>query len=279
MVEYPFISKFFVTEEGHKLHYIDEGQGPILLCVHGNPTWSYYYRNVVKELSSQYRVIALDNIGCGFSSKPQDYAYTLENHIQNITQFCSFLKIDQCSLLVHDWGGSIGLGFATRFPEKIEKIVCLNTAAFTDLRIPFRIAILRIPRIGEWLIRRFNLFAWPATFMTTVQHLKKSIRNSYLFPYNSFNNRIATAKFVQDIPMHSTHPTYKTLKTIEDALSKLNKPVLLLWGAKDWCFTRHFYNRFFDYFPLARGVVYYQAGHYVLEDAKDEIIAELKAFL
>lgn len=279
MVEFDFESKFFVNQEGYKFHYIDEGKGEIILCLHGNPTWSYYYRNVIKDLSKKYRVIALDNIGCGLSSKPQEYSYTLENHIHNAQEFINHLNLKNINLLVHDWGGAIGLGYATRNPENIAKIICLNTAAFTDLHIPFRIAILRVPRFGEWLIRSFNLFAWPATFMTTVKHLKKNIRKAYLLPYNNYKNRIATAKFVQDIPMQSTHSSYSTLKNIELKLKSLNKPVLLLWGAKDWCFTRHFYCRFFDYFPQAKGVVYYHAGHYVLEDALDEILSEIKSFV
>src|SRR5262245_6620556 len=111
--EYPFESKVFDLD-GLRYHYIDEGRGDVLLCVHGNPTWSFAWRNIVKGLSGDYRVIAVDHIGCGFSDKPQDYEYQLPRHIDNLSRLIVGLNLENVTLLAHDWGGAIGLGAAER---------------------------------------------------------------------------------------------------------------------------------------------------------------------
>ena len=279
VVEYPFKSNFFQLPDGNKLHYIDEGSGEVILMFHGNPTWSYYYRHLVSHFRSKFRTIALDNIGCGYSSKPQDYDYCLENHIQNAEKFVAHLGLKNVTLVVHDWGGAIGFGYATRHAENIKKIVILNTAAFPDENIPARINILKAPLIGEWAVRTFNLFAWPATFMTTEKPLKNEVKKAYLLPYDSYKNRIATSRFVQDIPMTAKHKTYKTLKDIEHKLPILKCPKLMLWGEKDFCFTSHFYQRFLEIFPETKASLYSDAGHYVLEDRRESVIKEMDHFL
>ena len=163
---YPFRSQFLQLEENN-LHYIDEGSGQPILMLHGNPTWSFYYRNLIQTFKPKFRTIVPDHVGCGLSDKPQDYAYTLENHIQNTYKLVRFLDLKKIILVVHDWGGAIGFGLVTRYPELFDKIVILNTAAYPSPHIPPTINLLRQGRFGEWLTRKFNLFAWPATFMTT----------------------------------------------------------------------------------------------------------------
>ncbi|MBU4393539.1 MAG: alpha/beta fold hydrolase, partial [Proteobacteria bacterium] len=150
--EYPFPSHF-ATIDGHLLHYIDEGAGRVIVMVHGNPTWSYYYRHLIALLSKTYRVIAIDHLGCGLSDKPQKYPYQLKNHIDNLQALLRQLRINSYSLIVHDWGGAIGLGVAGRYPAAIEKLVILNTAAFHSQRIPWRIRLCRWPFIGSLLVR------------------------------------------------------------------------------------------------------------------------------
>ncbi|MFZ4714421.1 MAG: alpha/beta fold hydrolase [Bacteriovoracaceae bacterium] len=279
LTEYPFQSHYFQLTDQLKLHYIDEGSGDVILMVHGNPTWSYYYRNLVSHFKKDHRCIAIDHIGCGFSSKPQDYDYCLENHIQNLTKLIDHLNLKNITLVVHDWGGAIGFGYATRFPSNVKKMVILNTAAFPDLYIPKRINILKLPVIGEWAVRTFNLFAWPATFMTTVKPLRKEIRDAYLSPYHNFETRIATSRFVQDIPMNKSHKTYGTLSTIESKLPSVTCPKLMLWGEQDFCFTSHFYRRFLSIFPETKSELYSDAGHYVLEDRKESVIQSMEKFL
>lgn len=277
--EYPFEAKSLTLRSGHNLNYVDEGTGPVVIMVHGNPTWSFYYRDVIKTLQDGFRVIVPDHIGCGLSDKPQDYDYTLDNHINNLSELLTHLKVEDFSLIVHDWGGAIGMGLATRNPKKVNKAVILNTAAFTDTFIPPSINLCKNSFFGEWLVRSFNAFAWPATFMAVEKPLSKEIKKGYLLPYNNYENRIATARFVKDIPMEESHPTWEVLKEIEDNLENLDCPKLLLWGEKDFCFNMGFYNRWREIYPKAKTKTYPDAGHYILEDAKSEVNSEISNFL
>lgn len=275
--EYPFESNF-LDLNGQNLHYIDEGEGDLIFCVHGNPTWSFYYRDVIKQLSKTNRVIAFDHIGCGLSDKPQHYHYTLEQRIQDFTMLVKFIGIQRYSLIVHDWGGAIGFGHATRFPESIQSIVILNTAAFLSKSIPFTIALCKNKYFGEFLVRNLNGFCYPATFMTTTKKLSKNIKDAYLLPYPSREKRIAISEFVKDIPLNKDHKSYSTLATIEEKLPTLNCPKLILWGGNDFCFHDEFFARFRNIYPEADYRYYKDAGHYILEDAKVETTAEMIKF-
>lgn len=275
---YPFKNNY-MTVEGNELHYVDEGEGEPILMVHGNPTWSFYYRDLIKEFSTSNRVIAPDHIGCGFSDKPQDYEYMLENHISNIEKLVARLELKDITLVVHDWGGAIGFGLATRHPELIKKVVILNTAAYTCDYIPPQINICRTPLLGEAVIRGFNAFAGPATHMAVEKPLSKNVKKGYLLPYNNYKNRIATAKFVTDIPMKKSHRSYKTLETIENKLSSLTCPKLVLWGRKDFCFNDYFLNRWRNIYPEATYKIFEDAGHYVIEDESAAVIKEMRAFI
>jgi haloalkane dehalogenase len=278
--EYNFTSHFMEVGE-HRLHYLDEGDGPVIVAVHGNPTWSFYYRNVIHNFSTRYRIIALDNMGCGLSDKPQNYDYSLAQHIENLTTVLRRLQIKRCSLLVHDWGGAIGMGYAVRHPEAIEKIAILNTAAFRSQKIPFRIALCRIPMLGALLVKGVNGFAWPATFMAVAKPLCSATKRAYLMPYNSWKNRIAIHRFVQDIPLESSHPSYPALVEIEKGLKRLRDmeiPMAILWGGRDFCFTADFYDEWCRRFPSAEAHFFEDCGHYLLEDCRSEVLQRLEEF-
>lgn len=282
---YPFCSNYFLPLDGpHKMHFVDHHKTRCndknLVMLHGNPTWSFFYRNLIKDLSEHFRVIAPDHMGCGLSDKPQNYNYTLKQHIDNLEDLIdNKLKLKSVSLIVHDWGGAIGFGYAVRHPEKIEKITILNTAAFTDTKIPKRINICKTPVIGEWFIRIFNGFAYPATFMTTTKGLSSIIKEGFLLPYNNYKNRIATAKFVTDIPLSSTHPSFKTLLDIENKLQTLTCPKFLLWGARDFCFDLHYFKKWQQIYPDAAFKLLENAGHYLLEDELEEALSAVRPFL
>ncbi|MFG1498723.1 alpha/beta fold hydrolase [Halobacteriovorax sp. XZX-3] len=278
--EYPYKSNF-IEIENKNYHYLDEGNkdAEVIVMLHGNPTWSFYYRNIVNELKDTYRCIVPDHFGCGLSDKPQDYDYTLENHINNVLTLLDKLGVKKFKLLVHDWGGAIGMGVATSRPQDVTGVILLNTAAFRSLDIPKRIALCKLPVIGEPMVRAFNAFAWPATFMTTTKPLAKHIKEGYLHPYNNYANRIATARFVKDIPLSSKHPTYAKLSQIEDNLKNVTCPKMFLWGAQDFCFNMDFLKRWKDFYPDSKYVVYQDAGHYVIEDEKENCLKEIKGFL
>lgn len=278
--DYPFTSKF-LTIDGFRLHYIDEGSGPAVVMVHGNPTWSYYFRNLISSLRSQYRVIALDHIGCGLSDKPSDYPYCLGRHIENLETLMDHLAIDQFSLVVHDWGGAIGIGCALNRLEQLKHVVVMNTAAFRSRRIPLRIQVCRLPVIGQILVRLFNGFAWPAQFMAVEKKMLPETAAAYLAPYNSWKNRVAIYRFVEDIPMNVGHRSYSTLVKIEQQLPFIRDaltPLLILWGGKDFCFNDHFYEGWKRRFPKAESHYFGDGGHYILEDKFREIEPIIQSF-
>ena len=279
--EYPFESNFMELDDGNNLHYVDTGSGPPVLMVHGNPTWSFYYRHLLQSLQDRYRAIAVDHIGCGLSSKPPRYPYTLTQHIQNLTLLVERLELDGVHLVVHDWGGPIGLGMAEKCPDKIRSLTILNTGAFPPLYIPWRIFALRFPWLGTLAIRRFNLFAGPATRMAMNRtKLSDTAKAGLLAPYKSYANRVAIDSFVKDIPFSKSHHVYDELVQIENNLTHLkDKPIQLIWGMQDWCFSPKCLRKFQEIFPEANTLEIGDAGHYVLEDAKDEVLAAISTFL
>ncbi|MCX7935093.1 MAG: alpha/beta fold hydrolase [Planctomycetota bacterium] len=267
----------------HRLHYVDEGGGEILVLLHGNPTWSFYYRRLIEALRRDYRVIALDHMGMGLSDKPQDYPYTLQTHIENFTIFLSAVLPSDASLtlLCHDWGGAIGMGYAVNHPERIQRLVIFNSAAFLSRRIPIPLRLARTPIIGAVLIRGFNLFARGALRWALAEpgRLAAAARAGYLFPYDSWRTRVGIYRFVRDIPVNAKVPSHSVIQAIDERLSRLaKKPVLLQWGARDWCFDREFLAAWQRRFPHAEVDVYDNAGHYVVEEAGDAIAMRLRRF-
>ena len=268
---YPFEPRRFDTGHG-VMSYLDEGDGDeAVVMVHGNPTWSFYYRNLVLAMRGQMRCIVPDHIGCGLSDKPQDFDYTLPNHIRNLTALLDSLQLKRIHLIVHDWGGPIGLGTLLPQAEKLGRVVILNTAAFADTVVPWRIRLCRAPVLGEWLVRGFNGFAWPATWMAVTKPLSGEVKDGFLFPYDSWANRIATHRFVVDIPSGRGTASDVALAKIESALPVLHeKSVQIIWGGQDFCFNRHYYDRWRHLLPSAAASYLEDAGHYVLEDGRAE---------
>jgi haloalkane dehalogenase len=275
---YPFASNY-LDIDSNQYHYIDEGDGDPVLMVHGNPTWSFYYRNLAKELKPTNRVIVPDHIGCGLSDKPQDFEYTLKNHIDNLETLVKFLDLKRITLIVHDWGGAIGFGLATRRPELIKNIVILNTAAFHVNRIPFTIGLCKNRFFGRFIVKKLNAFAGPATFMASKKGLSPAVKAGYLFPYDTPNNRVAVAEFVQDIPLNENHRSFNELKKIENKLRQLKCPKIILWGGKDFCFNDVFFRKWQEIYPDAYFKYYKNAGHYILEDEADDVISNIKDFM
>jgi len=280
-LEYPFASNTLLLLNGAVMHYVDEGRGPVVVMLHGNPTWSFYYRNLVKQLTEAgFRCIVPDHIGCGLSDKPKDYNYTLKQRIEDVEGLIDHLGIQQFSLVLHDWGGAIGCGLAGRRPNALQKLVLLNTGAFLSKHIPLRIAAIKVPVFGEFVIRALNGFAGPAATMAVKVPLKPAVKRGLLWPYRSWADRVAVWNFVKDIPLRESHRSYETLTEVEAGLAKLaDKPIQLVWGAKDFCFSMHFHERFKAFFPKAESVVYPTHGHYILEDGGSEVWQKIRVFL
>ena len=248
--------------------------------LHGNPTWSFFYRDVVRDLAPSLRCIVPDHVGMGLSEKPEHYDYSLGTRIADIEALVASLGLKRVHLIVHDWGGAIGFGFATRHQEMIGRIVILNTAAFFSKHIPKRIALCRAGLFGKLFVRGLNGFAGPAAWMSTVRALAPEVKRGFLFPYDSWANRVAVHRFVQDIPMAASHPTRPVLDGIEAKLSLFaGHEKMILWGGKDFCFNDHFLTRWREIFPQALVHRYANAGHYLLEDAGDDARQRICDFL
>lgn len=267
---YPFSPQRFITPTGARMSYVDEGprNDEAVLMLHGNPTWSFFYRDLIRELSPKIRCIAPDHIGMGLSEKPVDYIYTLETRISDIEALVRELGLRKVHLVVHDWGGAIGFGLATKSPSLIGKIVILNTAAFVSNDIPFRISLCRARWFGDLLVRGLNGFAYPATWMAMNRRkLTAEEKRGFLYPYSSWRDRIAVSAFVRDIPLEQNHRSRRTLAEVENSLGKLAlNPKLVIWGGKDFCFNVNFLARWRLVFRDFEAHYLKDVGHYVLDD-------------
>jgi cis-3-alkyl-4-acyloxetan-2-one decarboxylase len=278
---YPFASHY-LSLDGQRLHYVDEGAGQTLLLVHGNPTWSFHWRELIRQWRDRYRVIAIDHVGCGLSDKPREYNYRLAQHVENLKRLIVELDLNQITLLAQDWGGAIGLGAAGEMPQRFRRLILFNTAAFRSSWAPLRIRVCRTPVVGRAAVQGGNLFLEAALRMA-FEHpewLTPEVRAGYRAPYDTWAHREAIYRFVEDIPLSPRHPSYAVLKCIESYLGLLrDKPVQLQWGLRDWCFTPWFLERFLEFFPAADVVRHAEAGHWVVEDAREQVITEVERFL
>lgn len=279
--EYPFAPHFHEVG-GHGVHYLDEGprDAPPALFLHGNPTWSFLWRDLVRRLSGGMRCVAPDHLGCGLSDRPRDFPYTLEAHAGVVEQLVLDLDLRDLTLVVHDWGGAIGMGFAVRHPERVARLVITNTAAFRSTRIPLRIAACRLPVLGRLAVVGLNGFARAATVMAVERPLPPIVRRGFLLPYRRPRDRAAIHHFVRDIPMRPSHPSWDFLGEIEAGLATLSdRPACILWGERDWCFSPAFREEWQRRLPGAEVHRFEDAGHFVLEDAGAAALDAAESFL
>ncbi len=283
---FPFTSQR-LDLDGVGLHYVDEGAGPPVILLHGNPTWSFFYRDLIAALKPNHRTIAPDHVGCGRSDKPsmRHYPYTLARRVEDITKLIDTLEpTGRVSLVVHDWGGMIGMAWATRNPERVDRIVAMNTAAFRlpkGKSLPWSLRLGRNPVLGPLLIRGLNLFCRGAAKHCVVRRpLSNEVREQFLAPYGTWADRIAVDRFVRTIPLSSRDEGYDIVEQTEKGLSRLaDRRVLLCWGVKDFIFDGDYLAEWRRWFPDAEVHAIADAGHYLLEDAGEELIPHIVRFL
>lgn len=282
---YPFESRFF-KRNGCRMHYLDEGKGDPVVMLHGNPTWSFYFRRLARSLRGRHRVIVPDHIGCGLSDKPEtdEYPYTLDRRVADLEALLGNLGVKKgVTLVLHDWGGMIGMVYASRYPERIKRLVLLNTAAFHLPRtkpFPWQLRLCR-SFLGALLVRGLNLFCRSAARLCAVRRpLDREVRRAYLSPYDSWKNRAAVLRFVQDIPLAPGDPGYDLVTKVQEGLKSFRKtPTLICWGERDFVFDTSFLHEWKRYLPEADVHSFADCGHYVLEDAADEIVSLVDEFL
>jgi len=283
-------SRFFRHKHGWRQAYIDVGQGAPVVCVHGNPSWSFYFHRIIREFAATHRVIVPDHIGMGRSDAPRpgQYDFHFEQRVDDLDALLGELLSDELpdqkiTLVVHDWGGIIGLRYALRHPERIGRLVVLNTAAFPLLKgkqLPWQIALVRNSKIGAWACTQWNAFALGAAWFGVVRPQNPELRKALLEPYKDADRRRTILEFVRDIPLHALDRGYSELVQTEQQLKRLkDKPMLLLWGLRDFVFDADYYHEFARRFPDARKVPLSDAGHYVLFDQPERCTQEIRDFI
>jgi haloalkane dehalogenase len=284
---YPFDSHWLDLRGSH-LHYLDEGpsEAPPVLMLHGNPTWSFYYRKMVLTLRDRQRCIVPDHLGCGLSGKPDPscYDYRLASRIEDIDTLVNHLGLHQpLTLVVHDWGGMIGMAWAVRNPERVARLVILNTAAFplpAEKRLPPALALARNSTLGAWLVLHLNAFSAIAARVAFKQPVSSEVRKAYTGPYDSPANRIATLRFVQDIPLQESDPGFDILCDTAEHLNRLRHlPCLIAWGEKDFVFDQPFLRKWLEIFPAAEVHRFADCGHYILEDGGQKLLDTIRKFI
>ncbi len=286
LLDYDFTSHYF-QQSGYRLHYLDEGSGEPLVMLHGNPTWSFLYRKFVSGLRESYRVIVPDHAGCGLSDTPGEnvYEYTLASRVADLEALLEQVELKQrLTLFLHDWGGLIGMAYAARHPERISRLVVFNTAGFlvpSGKQLHWTLRFARDSRLAAWLILKFNAFARLAVRLgCRARPMPSEIRRAFTSACDSPERRRVTLRFVQDIPLSDRDAAFATALEAQNGLAHFHQtPVLICWGEKDFIFSRDFLSEWIRRFPRAEVHRFPRAGHYVTEDAFEEIIPVVKRFL
>ena len=283
---FPFRSRFLSVGScpgapaGHRLHYVDEGSGPVVVCLQGNPTWGFQFRRLIAELRGDFRVIVPDHIGCGLSDKPADVHFRAVDRIAHLEELLGHLGIGRFSLVMHDWGGPIGTGLAVRRPDDVDRLVYLNTMLAETGLLPPVIRMAASPRFGRWLTQHSRWFLNLLVSQGAAHGLAADVREGYLHPYPTRASRTAIWGFVRDIPFKASHPSHAVMKEMEAGLPLLaGKPVKLIWGMRDPCFHPGILRHVAALFPAAEVVPIPDASHLVIEDAPERVVTEVGTFL
>lgn len=265
--------------EGGQMHYVDEGQGRPLVLVHGTPTWSFLYRCLIEDLSGEFRVIAPDHIGFGQSSKPKNWSYRPQDHARNVETLIQHLGLKDIVLVVHDFGGPIGLSYAINHPENVSALVIFNSFLWSLKGDP---AFERPNRlfgnaIGRWLYLKQNFSANMIVRSAWGKHrpLTSHIHHQYTQAFPDEQSRLGTWQFFQSLL--GENDWYESLWAKRDRLAQ--KPTLMLWGMRDIAFKEKELARWKDLFPRASVRTFPQVGHFVPDEAGPESAEEIHAFL
>jgi haloalkane dehalogenase len=272
---YPFESHY-AEIDGSRVHYVDEGSGPPLLLLHGNPTWSFLYREVIKGLRDRFRCIAPDYPGFGLSRAAPGYGFTPAEHADVLERFVLQLDLSEVTMMVQDWGGPIGFAVATRYPARFAAFVIGNTWAWPKADIPTRLfsGLLGGP-IGRYLILRRNMFverAIPGSMR--LRELPEAAMEAYRGPFPTPESRRPVHVFPREILGSRPFLAY-----VERGLPVLaDRPALLVWPTKDVAFREPERRRWERLFPDHRTTMLEGAGHYIQEDAPERIVAAIRSW-
>ncbi|MEM1038032.1 MAG: alpha/beta fold hydrolase [Pseudomonadota bacterium] len=290
--EYPSAPKFFETPMG-QMHYVDEGSGragSTVLALHGNPSWSFLYRALIKGLSPDRRVVAPDHIGFGLSDKPDnESAFTLKAHIDHLEALVLKLDLSNITLVMQDWGGPIGLGVAARHPERIKALVVMNTFGFyppvdgmnpEKLKLPPPLLMMRSKGVGDFMVRRLGFFERQVMTMATATKRKGAAKRAYRDIFKSPSERAGVMAFPRMIPTTTQHPAARIL--LEETgpyVEQFDGPARIFWGLKDPLIPIGALDAWKKRLPQAEVTEFKTARHYLQDDVPDELVSYMAEFL
>ncbi|MCC6553779.1 MAG: alpha/beta fold hydrolase [Polyangiaceae bacterium] len=291
--DFPFRSRY-LDVDGQRMHYVDEGAGEPILMLHGNPTWSYLYRHFIADLREDFRCVAPDHLGFGFSDKPRHGDYSMRAHMLRLQGFVNKLDLRDVTVVVQDWGGIIGLGWAVRNRRLVKRLVIMNTAGFPPPSkeallgmnpVPWGLLMLyplKIPVLGEVFVQGLNGFVkrlLPAG-ISHKERLDSKVMQGYLDPYPTWASRRAHLASVRQIPFSTRHPTWRLLQEIGAELDGWTVPTQLIWGMRDPVFVPWFLEEFERRLPNhAPSVKLWDASHFLQDDTPEPIIATIRSFM
>jgi len=272
--DYPF-APHWLEIGTERMHYVDEGHGDPVLLLHGEPTSSFLWRKIIPQLPG--RVVAPDLIGFGRSDKPEDVGwYSYDRHVDSVARLVQELDLTGLTLVVHDWGGPIGLRVAVEHPERVDRLVLLNTgigggSAPSERWLRFREVVrelggaLDIGRLVE---------------AGTAQGLDDDVRAAYDAPFPTPESKAGALAFPEMVPTEPEHPNTAPMNKVRDALRKWDKPALVVWGAEDTILPDGIARAMVELIPGARGPVLLDgASHFLQEDRPDEVADAIREFL
>ena len=278
--QYPFKENYADIDD-QRMHYVDEGQGPVILMMHGEPTWSYLYRKMIPPLvAAGYRCIAPDLIGFGLSTKPEDEGYySLPRHIAQITELMNRLKVKDITVVGQDWGGPIGFGYAIENQDNIKSLVILNTLVAPMLLPGFFRLLFTNGAFSSFLIRRLDLMRKLALSAGFHRKLDPRAKAQYMAPHPTYASRAGVASFPKLVPPAPGHPNYEYVTKIGETLKTWDLPVLVQFSDKDIAFKVADGERIAAMVPNGRFKLIRDAGHFLQEDAGEEIAQNMIDFL
>lgn len=270
---FPFKRNFMRVDSWH-IHYVDEGEGEIVMLFHACPMWSFAYRNLIAELSKKYRVIAPDLPGFGLSDKPEDFDYMLNSYIFLLEEFIQNLNLTRFHIVGHGWGGTIAAGYAVQHPNMISSIIMMNSIAFSHYSIPLRLVLCRLPFLGPLLT------AYMKILESGYRKLPREIKKCYDIPLEGKESKLPLLRFVQAIPAVPEADTVQAILAIEAGLWMFRTtPVRIIWAMKDWLYNKNALRLWHKNLPNAEIHTLAQAGRYIQEDAPEELETLITEFL
>lgn len=275
---FPFATHTYTSRDG-LIRYVDVGSGPVLLFVHGTPTWSLLWRHAIAKFASTHRVIAIDHLGFGLSEKPTEVDYSLPAHAARFHEFVDYLRIQDITLIVHDFGGPIALSDVINRPGLYKKLVLCNTFLWPfagEFVVPTTVSLLN-GRVGKFLYLNLNMspqWLLPAVFANR-QNLDATVHQQYVAPFADSNHRQALWAMVHELT--PDNPWLAQCWAQREHLTKI--PTLLLWGSRDPVFGAIFLQRWQQLFHHVQICTYHDAGHFVQEEASFDYVKQIQSFI